>query len=373
MPSVPSESHSATSTSSPLNSSNISNVNRFHSQSTTNFATPAQCNSSSSLSQVSQVSQVSARANCAKTQSNSLTNSSLTPLASAQVSPPFLELHNTSAADIAVAAAAKAAYDFAGLTAAANFHRSHSQPHPSVATTSTASSFAAYFPDCGVDSFANGLTTWEAAHQSAAALAAASHHHYSHSLSTFTPHCDIRSAFTLSVPSSSSGCSVSSVPAMTVQKISDSVRGNSGSNTTSVNQSGSTLSNGISANFSLTSNNITKSSKPRRRVATVAQRRAANIRERRRMFNLNSAFDKLRKKVPTFAYEKRLSRIETLRLAIMYIRFMTEVVRGKDFEHRMPLHPSGSFQNHHRERDHLWNGSHYPFNSFSDSLQSSRY
>lgn len=38
-------------------------------------------------------------------------------------------------------------------------------------------------------------------------------------------------------------------------------------------------------------------SKPRRRVATVAQRRAANIRERRRMFNLNSAFDKLRKKV----------------------------------------------------------------------------
>lgn len=39
------------------------------------------------------------------------------------------------------------------------------------------------------------------------------------------------------------------------------------------------------------------SKKPRRRVATVSQRRAANIRERRRMFNLNEAFDKLRKKV----------------------------------------------------------------------------
>lgn len=37
--------------------------------------------------------------------------------------------------------------------------------------------------------------------------------------------------------------------------------------------------------------------KPRRRVATIAQRRAANIRERRRMFNLNEAFDKLRRKV----------------------------------------------------------------------------
>lgn len=64
----------------------------------------------------------------------------------------------------------------------------------------------------------------------------------------------------------------------------------------------------------------------RRRTATMAQRRAANIRERRRMFNLNSAFDRLRKKVPTFAYEKRLSRIDTLRLAMMYIKFMTEIV-----------------------------------------------
>uniref|UniRef100_T1IZM7 BHLH domain-containing protein n=1 Tax=Strigamia maritima TaxID=126957 RepID=T1IZM7_STRMM len=70
-------------------------------------------------------------------------------------------------------------------------------------------------------------------------------------------------------------------------------------------------------------------SKPRRRIASIAQRRAANIRERRRMFNLNEAFDVLRKKVPTFAYEKRLSRIETLRLAITYIAFMTEVLQGK--------------------------------------------
>jgi len=61
----------------------------------------------------------------------------------------------------------------------------------------------------------------------------------------------------------------------------------------------------------------------------MAQRRAANIRERRRMFNLNEAFDKLRRKVPTFAYEKRLSRIETLKLAITYIAFMDEVLRSE--------------------------------------------
>jgi hypothetical protein len=47
------------------------------------------------------------------------------------------------------------------------------------------------------------------------------------------------------------------------------------------------------------------------------------------MFNLNEAFDKLRRKVPTFAYEKRLSRIETLRLAITYISFMIELLSGK--------------------------------------------
>lgn len=83
--------------------------------------------------------------------------------------------------------------------------------------------------------------------------------------------------------------------------------------------------------------------KPRRRVATVAQRRAANIRERRRMFNLNEAFDKLRRKVPTFAYEKRLSRIETLRLAITYISFMSELLgqhsgggKGADIFHHSP-------------------------------------
>jgi len=47
------------------------------------------------------------------------------------------------------------------------------------------------------------------------------------------------------------------------------------------------------------------------------------------MFNLNEAFDKLRRKVPTFAYEKRLSRIETLRLAITYISFMDQVIRNE--------------------------------------------
>lgn len=52
---------------------------------------------------------------------------------------------------------------------------------------------------------------------------------------------------------------------------------------------------GLPAPNSNGSSSATK--KTRRRVASMAQRRAANIRERRRMFNLNEAFDKLRRKV----------------------------------------------------------------------------
>ena len=68
----------------------------------------------------------------------------------------------------------------------------------------------------------------------------------------------------------------------------------------------------------------------RRRVQSTGQRRAANIRERRRMNHLNEAFDELRKRLPAFNYEKRLSRIETLRLAMTYISFMQGLSEGKD-------------------------------------------
>ena len=72
----------------------------------------------------------------------------------------------------------------------------------------------------------------------------------------------------------------------------------------------------------------------RRRVISTVQRQAANIRERRRMFSLNEAFDELRKKVPTFAYEKRLSRIETLRIAVVYISFMTDLLKKQPYVNR---------------------------------------
>ncbi|PRD27808.1 UNVERIFIED_CONTAM: hlh-13 [Trichonephila clavipes] len=56
------------------------------------------------------------------------------------------------------------------------------------------------------------------------------------------------------------------------------------------------------------------------------QRHAANIRERKRMLSINSAFDELRCHVPTFPFEKRLSKIDTLRLAIAYIALLREIL-----------------------------------------------
>ena len=47
------------------------------------------------------------------------------------------------------------------------------------------------------------------------------------------------------------------------------------------------------------------------------------------MVNLKEAFKDLRDCVPTFSYERKLSRIETLRLAIMYISFLKEILEGK--------------------------------------------
>ncbi|PZQ46211.1 MAG: hypothetical protein DI551_05530 [Micavibrio aeruginosavorus] len=57
------------------------------------------------------------------------------------------------------------------------------------------------------------------------------------------------------------------------------------------------------------------------------QRQAANMRERRRMQNINEAFEGLRSHIPTLPYEKKLSKVDTLKLAISYITFLGEMVR----------------------------------------------
>ena len=54
--------------------------------------------------------------------------------------------------------------------------------------------------------------------------------------------------------------------------------------------------------------------------------RMANAREKKRMLCINSAYEQLRKCVPTFPYERRLSKIDTLNLAISYIHLLRAVL-----------------------------------------------
>lgn len=67
------------------------------------------------------------------------------------------------------------------------------------------------------------------------------------------------------------------------------------------------------------------------------------MRERRRMQSINDAFDGLRAHIPTLPYEKRLSKVDTLRLAIGYIGFLTELVDSG-------RHPGDSLQQQVQEQ-----------------------
>ena len=75
-----------------------------------------------------------------------------------------------------------------------------------------------------------------------------------------------------------------------------------------------------------------KKKKRKRKPGPVAfhQRQAANQRERRRMKSINEAFERLQLHIPTLPYEKKLSKVETLRLAISYIKFLDQILISFD-------------------------------------------
>lgn len=61
-------------------------------------------------------------------------------------------------------------------------------------------------------------------------------------------------------------------------------------------------------------------------VVVVRQRNAANARERHRTQNVNTAFTALRTLIPTEPVDRKLSKIETLRLASSYISHLANVL-----------------------------------------------
>lgn len=85
------------------------------------------------------------------------------------------------------------------------------------------------------------------------------------------------------------------------------------------------------------------------------ERHAANFRERKRMLSINSAFEELRGHVPTFPYEKRLSKIDTLRLSIAYIALLSDILKsGSDPKIYVQECMKNEYKDH---QDAIWNTS----------------
>ncbi|KAF4519627.1 hypothetical protein B566_EDAN003795 [Ephemera danica] len=79
-----------------------------------------------------------------------------------------------------------------------------------------------------------------------------------------------------------------------------------------------------SSNTSKTKRRSTKLVSP---VVMKKRRLAANARERRRMQNLNNAFDKLRTVLPSLGNDRQLSKYETLQMAQSYINALYELLQ----------------------------------------------
>ncbi|XP_063993086.1 helix-loop-helix protein 1-like [Diachasmimorpha longicaudata] len=73
---------------------------------------------------------------------------------------------------------------------------------------------------------------------------------------------------------------------------------------------------------------LTREERRRRRRATQKYRTAHATRERVRVEAFNLAFAELRKLLPTLPPDKKLSKIEILRLAICYIAYLNHVLEA---------------------------------------------
>ena len=71
---------------------------------------------------------------------------------------------------------------------------------------------------------------------------------------------------------------------------------------------------------------LSREEKRRRRRASIKYRTAHATRERLRVEAFNSAFCTLRQLLPTLPPDKKLSKIEILRLAICYITYLNNVL-----------------------------------------------
>ncbi|XP_045530762.1 pancreas transcription factor 1 subunit alpha [Pieris brassicae] len=104
----------------------------------------------------------------------------------------------------------------------------------------------------------------------------------------------------------------------------------------------------------------------------IQQRQAANLRERRRMQSINDAFEGLRAHIPTLPYEKRLSKVDTLKLAIGYISFLGELVRTDRNASDNMLSGVGNGLNREEQKKVIVRGSNFQSHSLSWSRRGDR-
>ncbi|KAK9509075.1 hypothetical protein O3M35_006473 [Rhynocoris fuscipes] len=76
----------------------------------------------------------------------------------------------------------------------------------------------------------------------------------------------------------------------------------------------------------VSSSGLSREERRRRRRATAKYRTAHATRERVRVEAFNVAFAELRKLLPTLPPDKKLSKIEILKLAICYIAYLNHVL-----------------------------------------------
>ncbi|XP_074841653.1 basic helix-loop-helix transcription factor scleraxis [Carettochelys insculpta] len=89
------------------------------------------------------------------------------------------------------------------------------------------------------------------------------------------------------------------------------------------------------------------SKKPTRLSREPRQRHTANARERDRTNSVNTAFTALRTLIPTEPADRKLSKIETLRLASSYISHLGNVLLvGEACGDGQPCHTSPAFYHH---------------------------
>ncbi|XP_034945553.1 helix-loop-helix protein 1-like [Chelonus insularis] len=86
-------------------------------------------------------------------------------------------------------------------------------------------------------------------------------------------------------------------------------------------------SNGV-MNSTNSLSSLSREERRRRRRATQKYRTAHATRERVRVEAFNLAFAELRKLLPTLPPDKKLSKIEILRLAICYIAYLNHVLEA---------------------------------------------